>query len=641
MKTKICIAVACHKSSRLPKNSLFLPIQVGSALASRHMNMQRDDEGENISKKNPSYCELTAQYWEWKNVEADYYGLCHYRRFLCMHETKVKLNVRSQIEAGEIDDYNIQRFGLDDEEEMRKLIEDYDLIVGEHQQLDRIPTPRGNKASGYDHWVAHDKALIRTHDLEKMLDILEEVSPRIGASARSYLQEKTFMGFNCFVMKKELFNELCEIEFETLKRLEQEVDLTYYCQQLSRIYGFMGEIISSAYFYDLEKSGKYRVKHVPLLYFNYTNEPKEKTPLRGGVPVVFIEDDGPAFLFGTIWQSFLEHTEKQLLYDVWLITKDDVSDIFVKRIEEMADAYNNVSIRFLDSKYLRFKIGDRIERTVDCPLMPFLPFIFGDYSEALVFGSSMIFMDSIRELWQTKMNKKTLIAAPYDMYMAGRINDIYLETEYNRVRRFLSNPYEYFKVNAAKWNFDEYRKTITIQQIQKSCKMIITGNKGEELLETERCIGNDVVNALCEEKIQLIDQRWDTWFALNDYLEYQLPYAPLKAYNELLKARKKPGVMSYLKDDPWYPKGNELFMPFWTTARKTPFYEEYLAFMMDRRTCKKRKSKQYLIDKVLPANQPMRANIVRFFPKNSKRYRVTRKALQVLRIIKKDDSEND
>ena len=41
-----------------------------------------DDEGDNISQKNKTYCELTAQYWAWKNEDADYYGFFHYRRYL-------------------------------------------------------------------------------------------------------------------------------------------------------------------------------------------------------------------------------------------------------------------------------------------------------------------------------------------------------------------------------------------------------------------------------------------------------------------------------------------------------------------------------------------------------------------------------
>ena len=43
--------------------------------------MLLDNQGENISFKNKAYCELTTQYWAWKNKKADYYGFCHYRRF--------------------------------------------------------------------------------------------------------------------------------------------------------------------------------------------------------------------------------------------------------------------------------------------------------------------------------------------------------------------------------------------------------------------------------------------------------------------------------------------------------------------------------------------------------------------------------
>lgn len=43
--------------------------------------MQPDDEGDNISRLNPTYCELTAIYWMWRNLPpAVGKGLVHYRR---------------------------------------------------------------------------------------------------------------------------------------------------------------------------------------------------------------------------------------------------------------------------------------------------------------------------------------------------------------------------------------------------------------------------------------------------------------------------------------------------------------------------------------------------------------------------------
>ena len=82
-KPDIRIFIACHKPTYVPENSLFYPVQVGAALTNKRFEHMayRDNEGEHISEKNPDYCELTAQYWAWKNMEADYYGFFHYRRY--------------------------------------------------------------------------------------------------------------------------------------------------------------------------------------------------------------------------------------------------------------------------------------------------------------------------------------------------------------------------------------------------------------------------------------------------------------------------------------------------------------------------------------------------------------------------------
>lgn len=80
---RIVVAVATHKAYRMPEDPCYLPLHVGAALHPElDLGFQRDDEGDNISEKNPYYCELTGLYWLWKNVEADYKGLVHYRRLL-------------------------------------------------------------------------------------------------------------------------------------------------------------------------------------------------------------------------------------------------------------------------------------------------------------------------------------------------------------------------------------------------------------------------------------------------------------------------------------------------------------------------------------------------------------------------------
>ena len=81
------IVVATHKKYRMPKDPLYLPLHVG-AEGKRDakgnpldFGYQKDNEGDNISIKNPRYCELTGIYWAWKNLDSDYLGLVHFRRY--------------------------------------------------------------------------------------------------------------------------------------------------------------------------------------------------------------------------------------------------------------------------------------------------------------------------------------------------------------------------------------------------------------------------------------------------------------------------------------------------------------------------------------------------------------------------------
>ena len=76
----IKIIIATHKEYFMPLDDVYLPVHVGKE-GKADIGYQGDNEGENISIKNPYFCELTGLYWAWKNLPNDYLGLIHYRRF--------------------------------------------------------------------------------------------------------------------------------------------------------------------------------------------------------------------------------------------------------------------------------------------------------------------------------------------------------------------------------------------------------------------------------------------------------------------------------------------------------------------------------------------------------------------------------
>lgn len=85
---RIVVAVASHRPYPAPRDPAYLPVHVGRALHPElaaemdALGYVGDDTGDSVSSRNAELCELTALWWVWRNVEADYKGLVHYRRHL-------------------------------------------------------------------------------------------------------------------------------------------------------------------------------------------------------------------------------------------------------------------------------------------------------------------------------------------------------------------------------------------------------------------------------------------------------------------------------------------------------------------------------------------------------------------------------
>lgn len=66
MNNSVKIYTSHHKPSAFLNAAIIKPLHVGKANSCNEIGCPGDDSGDNISFKNPFYCELTAHYWVWK-----------------------------------------------------------------------------------------------------------------------------------------------------------------------------------------------------------------------------------------------------------------------------------------------------------------------------------------------------------------------------------------------------------------------------------------------------------------------------------------------------------------------------------------------------------------------------------------------
>lgn len=232
----IKILVATHKPYKMPRDSIYLPIQVGKARA-EDLHFTGDDTGENISHKNPSYCELTGVYWAWKNLDADFIGLAHYRRHFCLKRKGGKWE------------------SLLTTEEAAELCAAHDIILPKKRNY-FIET----NYSQYVH--AHHR-----EGLDLMLDIVKRDSPGLSAACDQVMKSTSAHIFNMFIMKKSFFDEYCAWLFGVLAKVEAELDISTYSPSEARVFGYLSERMLDIWLL----GNSYAYKEVPVMFMERTN----------------------------------------------------------------------------------------------------------------------------------------------------------------------------------------------------------------------------------------------------------------------------------------------------------------------------------------------------------------------------------
>lgn len=215
------IIVATHKKYQMPKDDIYIPLQVNAEKNGKIEGFDyQDNTGDNISIKNPYFCELTGLYWAWKNLQNDYIGLVHYRRYFS--------------ESKHIPKTTDEKFNVVlNKKQVNELLNNHDII---------LPKKRNyyieNLYSHYEHTMY-------VEPLNEVQKIIAEKSPEYLEEFEKLHTRTSAHMFNMFIMKKEILNEYCEWLFDILFELEKRMknQQNNYDTFHARFYGRVSELL--------------------------------------------------------------------------------------------------------------------------------------------------------------------------------------------------------------------------------------------------------------------------------------------------------------------------------------------------------------------------------------------------------------
>lgn len=215
----IKIIVATHKKYQMPKDEMYLPLHVGK-VGKVDIGFRGDDTGDNISETNARLCELTGIYWAWKNLDADYVGLVHYRR----HFTALS---------------GMKRLGKDKfnciigKAELEQLLGQYEVVLPKQRKY-YIET-----------MMSHFLHLPYTFekDVQTLREVIGDVQPEYLQAYDTVMKRTHAHMFNMFVMKREIFEKYCEWLFSIVLEADKRVDVTGYSPMEARAVAYFAEFM--------------------------------------------------------------------------------------------------------------------------------------------------------------------------------------------------------------------------------------------------------------------------------------------------------------------------------------------------------------------------------------------------------------
>ena len=618
------IFVSTHKDVNFFQGDVLQPVQVGATLRSGSIrHALRDDAGENISDLNPMYCELTTQYWAWKNVDAEYYGFCHYRRYFDFSPVRHSENPWGEIIADRICDETQREYRLDDAS-IREAVEGYDVITTEFKDLRHFPA---DYSTPHEHYEKAPQ--LHIDDLDRCMRLVAEMHPDYAEDVEAYLRGNTSCFCNMFIMRRGIFQDYCAWLFPILERFVAESDMSRYSREGLRTPGHLAERLLNIYYnHHMRIGAGWRTKQLQCVHFERPERSYELQEVHSPrflpvVPVVLAADDNYVPMLTTTIYSMLKNASTSFHYDVVVIGRDipaerrSVMSRFLSR-------FPNMTLRFVDPnpivgayelKTNNAHIG--IETYYRFLIQGLLPF----YDKVLYLDSDLVVEGDISELFSSDLGDD-LLAAVHDIDFLGNLNlDDGARMRYSKEVLRLDDPYGYFQAGVLLLNTRALRELCTV---------------GEwlEAVSNSKFIydDQDVLNSRCQGRVRYLDYRWNVMNDCRGRVGKLFSIAPASVYDAYLASREDPAIVHYAgADKPWNCVRCDEAARFWAYARETPFYEELVSALVGSVSHARSSSARAMLAHVASPDGPLRKAAEPLFPVGSRRRELAKRIVRAAR----------
>ena len=234
MGKKIEIFILTHKKFEEEyDSSLYKPLVNGADSLDDTFGYLGDNTGDNISKLNNQYSELSGEYWAWKNSKADIIGFCHYRRWF-------------------VKDFRMKKLT---EEDILNYLSNYDIIVARRRKTRESVFEFTKKR-----YSINSSVDINPDEYLKLGEVMKDKYPDYYPTYKKIMGGHYTFLHNMFICDKKLADEYFEWIFNVFTDLKPKIDFSSYPTDNSRIFGYISERLLTVF---IEKN-KLKYKELPL-----------------------------------------------------------------------------------------------------------------------------------------------------------------------------------------------------------------------------------------------------------------------------------------------------------------------------------------------------------------------------------------